>query len=149
MTNVFNMLDYLLTNINYTVAQAQKPKRQCDLISSQPASPIYMTCFFEISPTWTSKYLSRLFPVSPNFAVIQQYKTRLVHQTSFKYPFVFLVNTTYEKIYIWKLQKKPSKSKLKLLKQEVPLNYFLSEYYYWLIFRFTLTTLITYLLFKC
>ena len=28
-----------------------------------------MTCFFEISQTWTSKYLSRLFPVSPNFSV--------------------------------------------------------------------------------
>ena len=51
MTNVFNMLGNLLRNINYTVAQTQKPKRQCDLISSQPASSIYMTCFFEISPT--------------------------------------------------------------------------------------------------
>ena len=51
MTNVFNMLDYLLTNVNYLVAQAYKPKRQCNLISSQPVSPIYMTCFSEISPT--------------------------------------------------------------------------------------------------
>ena len=51
MTNVFNMRDNLLTNINYTVAQKQKPKRQCDLINSQSAIPIYMTCFFEISPT--------------------------------------------------------------------------------------------------
>ena len=115
------MLDYLLTNINYIVAQAYKPKRQCDLISSQPASPIYMTCFFEISPTWTSKYLSRLFPVSPDFAVIQQYKTRLVHQTSFKYLFVFLVNTTSEKIY--ENYKNPS-------------ELFLSKYYYW--FNFSL-----------
>ena len=100
MRHIFNMFDNLITNINYTVAQTQKPKRQCDLISSQPASPFTLrACFFEISPTRTSKYLSILFPVSPNFAVIQQYKTRLVHQTSFKYPFVFLVNTTSEKIY--------------------------------------------------
>ena len=51
MTNVSNMLDNQLLNINYAVAQTQKPKRQCNLISSQPVSPIYMTCFFEILPT--------------------------------------------------------------------------------------------------
>ena len=45
------------------------------------------------------KYLGGLFYVSPNFAVIQQYKKRLVHQKSLKYSFVFLVHITSEKIY--------------------------------------------------
>ena len=81
-----------------------------------------MTCFFKISPTCTSKYLSRLLPVSSNFAVIQQYKTRLVHQTCFKYPFAFLVNTNSEKIY--ENYKENSKIKSKLSKQEIPVNYF-------------------------
>ena len=58
-----NMLDYLLTSINYTAIQTEKPKGQWNLISSQLMSPVYMN----------TKYLSRLFSVSPNFAVMQQY----------------------------------------------------------------------------
>ena len=38
MTNVFNMFDFLLTNINYTAIQRQKPKGQWNLISSAEES---------------------------------------------------------------------------------------------------------------
>ena len=37
--------------------------------------PIYMKCFSQICPVPASKYFRKLFFVSPNFAVIQQYKT--------------------------------------------------------------------------
>ena len=129
--------------------------RQCDLISSQPEIPIYMTRFFEISPTWTSKCLSRLFPLSPNFTVIQQYKTRIVHQTSFKYSFVILVSTTSEDIY--ENYKKNQKNYIKTIETRNPSELYLSWFtifivnyiYCWFIFLFTLTTLITYLLFIC
>ena len=43
----------------------------------------------------------------------------MVHQTSFKYPFVLLVSITSEKMY----EKNPSKIKLKPLKEKIPINY--------------------------
>ena len=89
MTNVFNMFDFLLTNINYTAIQRQKPKGHgtwlvllksqdiSDCIKSKSRSSrsgsqltilSFMKCFFRICPAWTSKYLSKLLFFSPNFA---------------------------------------------------------------------------------
>ena len=53
---------------------------------------------------------------------MQQYNSTrkgLVHQTAFKYPFVFLASITSEKIY-----ERNSKLKLKPMKQKIPINYF-------------------------
>ena len=79
------MLGYLLTNINYTAIQTKKPKSQWNLISSQLTNPVYMN----------PKYVSRLFSVPPNFAVIQQYKKKTGSS-----------NITFEKIYA-KYKKQP------------------------------------------
>ena len=38
--------------------------------NSQLTSPIDIKCFSKICPTLSSKYLSKLFLVSPNFSVI-------------------------------------------------------------------------------
>ena len=92
MRNIFNILDHILTNINHTTEQIQKPKGQWKLISSagEPdyfwlywkliPSFCYIKCFSKICPTWTSKYSSRPFFVCPNFAVIQQYKKKTLQR---------------------------------------------------------------------
>ena len=81
MRNVFNMLDHLLRNINCSVTQTKKLKGQWNLISSveelehprnscsgsQLTSPFYMKSFFQICTIQTSKYLSCLLFVSPDF----------------------------------------------------------------------------------
>ena len=61
---------------------------------------------------------------SLSLQTFQQYKTtrkRLVHQTYFKHPFVFLINIISEKIYA-KYKKQPNL--IKTIETKNPINYF-------------------------
>ena len=60
--------------------------------------------------------------------------TRQVYQTSFKYPFAFLVNTFSEKIYE---NYKKQQNLIKTIETRNPSEHYLSEYYYWFIFSFS------------
>ena len=88
------------------------PRNSCS--TSQLTRRIYRKCFSQMCPTWTSKYLSRLLLVCPDFAVIRQCRTKTgssnIFYTTFKKEIIIELQKTVEGIFKSELEQFQSKS---------------------------------------
>ena len=120
MTNVFNMLDHLLTNMIYTVMQTYKPKGQWNLsvllgsqgisYCNESKSPKTVTLVVTEYPYLCEMFLLNMSNMNNFFSISSIFKwavpclskfwynitrQRLVYQLSFNYPCYLLVHMTY------------------------------------------------------